>query len=64
MHRRKFLAQASASAAGAVAATVALHTASRQVLALANDRVTVCVAGVRGRGGGVLNTFACCRRSK
>ncbi|MCA9226716.1 MAG: Gfo/Idh/MocA family oxidoreductase, partial [Planctomycetales bacterium] len=31
---------------------------ARQARAAANDRVVVCVAGVRGRGGSLLSTFA------
>lgn len=58
MQRRDFLIHASSSAAGAAVAAATLHVASRQARALANDRVTVCVAGVKGRGGALLNTFS------
>ncbi len=53
MHRRKFLQ-------GTVAAGISSWTLAHAAHAapLANDRVTVCVMGVRGRGGSLLNTFA------
>jgi predicted dehydrogenase len=58
MDRRQFLADVSKSAAAAALAAGTLGAASRQAKALFNDRVTVCVAGVRGRGGSLLSTFA------
>jgi len=57
MDRREFLSNASTSAAGvAVASLLSAHRNAKA--APANDRVTVAVAGVRGRGGGLLHTFA------
>jgi len=56
MRRRTFLqgttAAAGLSILGATGGTFGQEKRS------ANDRVTVCVMGVRGRGGGLLNTFA------
>ncbi|MEQ8785511.1 MAG: Gfo/Idh/MocA family oxidoreductase [Pirellulaceae bacterium] len=52
MKRREFLAGSAAALA-----TVAM-TAKSEAKLLANDKITVCVCGVRGRGGGLLNTFA------
>ncbi len=54
MHRRQFLA---ASTAASVASAAALPAASLAAPS-ANDRLTVCVMGVRGRGGNLLSTFA------
>lgn len=53
MNRRSFLE--SSTAAGVAAALAAI--AAKKAVA-ANDKIAVCVAGVRGRGGSVLNTFA------
>ncbi len=53
MDRRKFLE--SSAAAGVVTALSAI--AARKAVA-ANDKISVCMVGVKGRGGGVLNTFA------
>ena len=52
MRRRNFLGMAPAIAAGS------LWGASRLSAGLANDRITVCVMGVRGRGSRLLKTFA------
>jgi hypothetical protein len=51
MDRRVFL---ETTAAGLASATAVLAQQVRSP----NDRVTVCVMGVRGRGGSLLNTFA------
>ncbi len=51
MDRRRFLSSAAIAVAGANAS---FGEQSRA----ANDRVTVCVMGVRGRGGSLLSTFA------
>ncbi len=55
MHRREFVRTAS-GAVMAAAATSALKSSA--TAAGPNDRVNVAVIGVRGRGGGLLNTFA------
>jgi predicted dehydrogenase len=52
MKRREFLAGSAAAVA-----TVAMTRPSRAKLP-ANDKITVCVTGVRGRGGHLLNTFS------
>jgi predicted dehydrogenase len=57
MDRRQFLSRSSQVALGAAAASAALAQIS-QAKAAPNDRVVVCVAGVRGRGNGLLHTFA------
>jgi predicted dehydrogenase len=54
MHRRVFL-QGAASAAGFSAAVAA---SARGANSAPNDRICVCVMGVRGRGGSLLSTFA------
>ncbi len=51
MDRRSFV-QSAAIAVGTVASASAQQTRS------ANDRITVCVMGVRGRGSSLLSTFA------
>ncbi len=51
MDRRTFLG-------GAIAAGVAAGVNRVQAERSANERVAVCVMGVRGRGGNLLNTFA------
>ena len=56
MNRRSFLGRSSQAAAGA--AFAAAYTWNQQAKAAPNDRVVVCVAGVRGRGNSLLNTFA------
>ena len=56
MDRREFLSLSSQAALGAAAASAAFHAMPAQ--AAPNDRVVVCVAGVRGRGNSLLNTFA------
>jgi predicted dehydrogenase len=53
MHRRSFFE--SAAAAGVVAALSAV--ASQKAIA-ANEKISIGMMGVRGRGGNVLNTFA------
>lgn len=53
MDRRTFLQSAAAAGATGFVADSAAPAAR-----LANDRITVCVMGVRGRGGSLLNTFA------
>jgi predicted dehydrogenase len=49
MHRREFLCGTAAAVAGAAAGTAR---------AQANERISVCVMGVRGRGSNLLDTFA------
>src|SRR5437773_6786964 len=53
MKRRQFLE--SSAAAGLVAA---LAAASSKRAYAANDRISICMMGVRGRGGSLLSTFA------
>lgn len=53
MDRRHFL-QSSAM----IGASGFVSGSSSRASSLVNDRVTVCVMGVRGRGGSLLNTFA------
>ena len=53
MNRRSFLT--SSAAGGAVVALTSLT--ARQAVA-ANDKISICMVGVRGRGGSVLSTFA------
>src|SRR5262245_49906314 len=53
MDRRTFLE--SSAAAGAVASLPALAGAQNRS---PNDKISICMMGVRGRGGGVLATFA------
>ena len=56
MNRRRFLSNAAlATAAATLDAT--LHTGPAAAAA-PNSKVSICMMGVRGRGGGVLNTFA------
>ena len=57
MDRRQFLRSTSVTAA---AAAVGWHSqvSGQETVAQLNDRITVAVAGVRGRGGGLLSTFA------
>ncbi len=57
MDRRQFLTRSTQLAAGAAAATAAFSQLA-PAQAAPNDRVVVCVAGVRGRGNSLLNTFA------
>lgn len=49
MHRRTFLAASASLAAASGVATSAVA---------ANDKINVCVTGVRGRGGGLLQVFS------
>ena len=51
MDRRTFLN-------GVVIGTASVSSLRGQQVRSPNDRVTVCVMGVRGRGGSLLNTFA------
>src|SRR5262245_4720224 len=53
MDRRSFLE--SSAAAGAVSA---LSTIAANKAYAANDKISICMMGVRGRGGSVLSTFA------
>ncbi len=53
MNRRNFLE--SSTSAGVVAALTSI--AANKAVA-ANEKIAVCVAGIRGRGGSVLSTFA------
>jgi predicted dehydrogenase len=53
MHRRSFLE--SAAAAGVVAA---LSTVASKKAVAANEKISIGMVGVRGRGGSVLNTFS------
>ncbi|HMC10594.1 MAG TPA: Gfo/Idh/MocA family oxidoreductase [Pirellulaceae bacterium] len=53
MNRRHFLE--SSAAAGVVAALAAVSTSKAHA---ANDKISICMMGVRGRGGTVLSTFA------
>ena len=53
MNRRTFLE--SSAAAGVATTLAAVSTARGQA---ANDKISICMMGVRGRGGGVLSTFA------
>jgi predicted dehydrogenase len=58
MNRRSFLQSTSGAVAG-LAISGALAGAKRAAgKNLANDRITVCVAGIGGRGNGLLQTFA------
>jgi predicted dehydrogenase len=58
MQRRQFIeTSARVGAAFGLAATTMNHARRARAVA-ANDRVTVAVVGVRGRGGGLLKTFA------
>jgi len=53
MHRRTLL---KTSAAAGVLAALSAMTAQRAIAA--NDKISICMVGIRGRGGSVLNTFA------
>ncbi|MCH7729423.1 MAG: Gfo/Idh/MocA family oxidoreductase [Planctomycetes bacterium] len=53
MNRRSFLQGTSAAAGWAITSSLAAEENTS-----ANDRITVCVMGVRGRGGNLLGTFA------
>ena len=55
MDRRDFLQHTGQTAAGA---SLVGALSGAQARAAANDRVTVCVTGVRGRGNSLLRTFA------
>ncbi|MCA9209901.1 MAG: Gfo/Idh/MocA family oxidoreductase [Planctomycetales bacterium] len=58
MDRRRFLGHSGSLAGAALAVGGVMTETARQARAAANDRVVVCVAGVRGRGGSLLSTFA------
>ena len=53
MHRRAFLESSAAAGIASAFASVSATTARA-----ANDKIAICMMGVRGRGGGVLSTFA------
>ena len=55
MNRRRFL---KTSAASAAMASVGSQALGQQASTAPNDRITVAIAGVRGRGGGLLSTLA------
>jgi hypothetical protein len=57
MNRRRFLATSAASAGYAVTRT-STSTFAGQPRPAASDGIAVAVMGVRGRGGGLLRTFA------
>jgi hypothetical protein len=54
MQRREFLSQSAASAG----ALLVWQAAADHAQAAPNDRITIAMAGVKGRGGSVLKTFA------
>ena len=56
MKRRQFIK--SSTGAALVAAGMHSQLGAQEGGGLANDRITVAVVGIRGRGGGLLNTFA------
>jgi predicted dehydrogenase len=58
MDRREFLHGASGTAIGLLAAAGSHQPQQAAAQAAPNDRVAVCVAGVRGRGSALLSTFA------
>ena len=60
MNRRTFLSQAKTAAAGLAVAGPILGNRRAAGNVAANDRITIAMMGVRGRGGSVLNTFAAC----
>lgn len=53
MNRRTFFESSTAGAAVA-----ALSALAAQPACAANEKISICMMGVKGRGGGVLNTFA------
>jgi predicted dehydrogenase len=53
MNRRSFIESSSAAAIAA-----AMTAAASKTLHAANDKIAICMMGVRGRGGSVLSTFA------
>src|SRR5262245_43978701 len=53
MNRRKFFESSGLAGVATALATVAANKACA-----ANDRISICMMGVRGRGGSVLSTFA------
>jgi predicted dehydrogenase len=57
MNRRDFLSQTSQTTV-ALGVAGALAASAPQARAAPNDRIVVCVAGVRGRGNNLLTTFA------
>jgi predicted dehydrogenase len=56
MNRRDFLSQTSQTTVGL--GVIGALAAAPQAQAAPNDRIVVCVAGVRGRGSNLLSTFA------
>jgi predicted dehydrogenase len=59
MQRRQFLEQSLASAGlSALASTAILGDEPKRENVSANDKITLCMMGVNGRGGSVLATFA------
>ncbi len=58
MNRRTFLSQAKTAAAGLAVAGPLLRNRQAAGNVAANDRITIAMMGVRGRGGSVLNAFA------
>ena len=57
MNRRRFLKRSGAATALSVAGVMAGRSRARGQGG-ANDRIAVAAAGLRGRGGGLLETFA------
>jgi predicted dehydrogenase len=58
MKRREFLQNSALAAGAAMISTLGPKTARAASKNLANDKICVAVAGVRGRGAGLLGTFA------
>lgn len=58
MDRRTFLSSTSSTLGLAAIGASSIELVSRQAKAAPNDRVVVAVVGVRGRGSGLLTTFA------
>ena len=57
MHRRKFLEHVSTTTAAVTLASLMPQPRS-EAKNLANDKITIAMVGVKGRGNSVLNTFA------
>jgi predicted dehydrogenase len=53
MNRRSFLESSAAAGTAAILSSIA----ARQAIA-ANEKISICMVGIRGRGGSVLSTFA------
>ena len=60
MNRRTFLSQAKTAAVGLAVAGPVLRNRRAAGNVAANDRITIAMMGVRGRGGSVRNAFAAC----